>query len=128
MRLNLDINISVHLVDTCAAREMDVSWRFQKSIKVGPFRINLSKSGVGYSVGTRGLRLGRDAKGRNYTNVSIPGTGISNRTYHQSSSAKQQTHRPIVKTTGNQLKTGSNTNLLPAAVVIALLLLWLITR
>jgi hypothetical protein len=36
---------------------------FRKSIKAGPFRINLSKSGVGLSVGVRGLRVGIGPKG-----------------------------------------------------------------
>lgn len=36
---------------------------FRQSIKAGPFRINLSKSGVGLSVGVRGLRVGIGPKG-----------------------------------------------------------------
>ena len=52
---------------------------FRKSIGAGPFRINLSKSGVGYSVGTRGLRTGVSAKGRRYTSFGIPGTGVGYR-------------------------------------------------
>lgn len=36
---------------------------FRQSVKVGPFRINLSKSGVGLSVGVRGLRVGVGPKG-----------------------------------------------------------------
>jgi hypothetical protein len=58
-----------------------MAWRFRKSLKLGPLRFNLSKSGVGYSFGGRGFRLGKDAKGRSYTAASIPGTGIYNRTY-----------------------------------------------
>lgn len=30
--------------------------RYRKSIKAGPFRINLSKSGMGWSVGGKGYR------------------------------------------------------------------------
>lgn len=56
--------------------------RFQKSIRLAPgIRINLSKSGMGVSVGPKGLKLGVDAKGRRYSSVGIPGTGISQRTY-----------------------------------------------
>ncbi|MFC5861765.1 DUF4236 domain-containing protein [Acidicapsa dinghuensis] len=54
---------------------------FRKSLNLGPLRINASKSGLGYSVGGRGFRIGRDAKGRPYKSFSIPGTGIYNRTY-----------------------------------------------
>lgn len=39
--------------------------RFRKSIKLGGgFRLNLSKSGVGYSWGTKGFRISKSAKGR----------------------------------------------------------------
>lgn len=51
--------------------------RFRKSIKAGPVRINLSKSGVGYSVGTKGYRVTKTANGRIRKTASIPGTGIS---------------------------------------------------
>jgi len=58
-----------------------MAWRFRKSIKLGPLRLNLSKSGVGSSIGVRGFRVGQDAKGRSYTATSIPGTGIYERKY-----------------------------------------------
>jgi hypothetical protein len=58
-----------------------MAWRFRKSLKLGPVRLNLSKSGVGYSIGGRGFRVGKDAKGRAYTAASIPGTGLYSRTY-----------------------------------------------
>lgn len=35
---------------------------FRKSIKIGPARINLSKSGVGYSVGAGGIRYTKSPK------------------------------------------------------------------
>lgn len=53
---------------------------FRKSIGVGPFRVNLSKSGVGYSVGGMGVRTGVSAKGKKYTSFGVPGTGLSYRT------------------------------------------------
>jgi hypothetical protein len=58
-----------------------MAWRFRKSIKLGPLRLNLSKSGIGTSIGVRGFRVGQDAKGRSYTAASIPGTGLYSRTY-----------------------------------------------
>jgi tetratricopeptide (TPR) repeat protein len=59
-----------------------VRLRFRKSIKVAPgVRVNLSKSGVGMSVGTKGVRVGVGPRGR-YTSVSIPGTGIYGIEYH----------------------------------------------
>ena len=54
-----------------------MGWRFRRSFKAGPFRINISKSGVGSSVGGRGFRTGISANGRRYSRFTIPGTGIS---------------------------------------------------
>lgn len=54
-----------------------MGFRFRKSINFGGFRINLSKSGIGYSFGFPGLRWTKLANGRSRTTASIPGTGIS---------------------------------------------------
>ena len=39
---------------------------YRKSVNLGPFRVNLSKSGLGYSVGGRGSRVGPTSRGRKY--------------------------------------------------------------
>ena len=54
-----------------------MGFRFRKTIKAGPVNINLSKSGIGASVGVKGARITRTAKGKTRTTVGIPGTGIS---------------------------------------------------
>jgi hypothetical protein len=64
-----------------------MAWRFRKSIKIGPLRLNLSKSGLGASIGVRGFRVGQDAKGQSYTAASIPGTGIYERKYSSQTNA-----------------------------------------
>jgi hypothetical protein len=56
-----------------------MGWYFRRGINLGPFRVNLSRSGVGWSVGRRGARIGVDAKGRRTTHASIPGTGLGHR-------------------------------------------------
>jgi len=38
----------------------------RKSVRLGPVRFNLAKSGIGTSIGVRGLRVGQDARGRGY--------------------------------------------------------------
>jgi hypothetical protein len=53
---------------------------YRKSIGLGPFRVNLSKTGVGYSVGGPGFRTGVSPRGRRYTTFSVPGTGLGYRT------------------------------------------------
>lgn len=61
-----------------------MGFRFQRSIKILPgLRMNLSKSGVGFSAGNRGAHMGVDAKGRRYTSLGVPGTGISWRGYRK---------------------------------------------
>jgi hypothetical protein len=45
---------------------------YRKSVKLGPFRVNLSGSGIGYSLGGRGFRVGKSSRGRNYAAFSIP--------------------------------------------------------
>lgn len=52
--------------------------RFRKSVRVGKcFRINVSKSGIGYSFGVPGARITHSSRGRVSSTVGIPGTGLS---------------------------------------------------
>jgi hypothetical protein len=62
-----------------------MGWNVRRSINFGPFRFNLSRSGIGYSMGAPGFRIGKDAKGRTYSASSIPGTGLYRRDYVSSS-------------------------------------------
>ena len=64
--------------------------RFQRRIKVLPgVRINLSKSGVGFSVGGRGAHIGITARGQRYTSIGMPGTGLSWREYQHKPAARK---------------------------------------
>lgn len=56
-----------------------MGFRVRKSIPLGKsgVRINISKSGIGGSVGTKGMRVTKMTNGRNRSTVSIPGAGIS---------------------------------------------------
>ena len=54
-----------------------MGFRFRKRLNVGPFRMNFSKSGVGYSVGGKGFRVTKKAGGGYRTTASVPGSGIS---------------------------------------------------
>lgn len=56
-----------------------MAWFLRKSLKLGPLRLNLSKSGLGLSAGIKGLRAGIDAKGRKY--VAGGRGGLYFRTY-----------------------------------------------
>jgi len=55
-----------------------MGFRYRKSINLGGgFRINISKSGIGYSWGVKGYRVTKLASGGTRTTLSVPGTGLS---------------------------------------------------
>jgi tetratricopeptide (TPR) repeat protein len=53
-----------------------MGFRFRKRIGIFKFlNMNLSKSGIGFSFGVRGARIGINSRGL-YTSVGLPGTGL----------------------------------------------------
>jgi tetratricopeptide (TPR) repeat protein len=55
-----------------------MSIRFRRSIKLGAgVRLNLTKTGIGLSVGGRGHRISVHSSGRSTRTLGIPGTGLS---------------------------------------------------
>lgn len=67
--------------------------RFRKSKKVGPFRVNISQKGAGWSVGVPGLRYTKKAGGGSRVTASVPGTGIS---YVKESGGSNQRKKPRI--------------------------------
>lgn len=54
-----------------------MGFSFRKAFNIGKLlRINISKSGIGFSAGIPGFRVGIDPKGKVRRTLSIPGTGI----------------------------------------------------
>ena len=53
-----------------------MGFSYRKSVKLGPFRMTASKSGVSYSVGVKGARVTKRANGKVQTTLSVPGTGL----------------------------------------------------
>lgn len=53
-----------------------MGWRWRKSFGRGPFRISMSRRGIGWSLGIPGLRFGRSPDGRTCMSQGIPGTGL----------------------------------------------------
>jgi len=99
---------------------LPMAWRFRKSIKLGPLKLNLSKSGVGYSIGGCGFRVGKDAKGRSYTATSIPGTGIYQRKYASPDKATAGDAAPVSVDSARQT-SGAGCLVLLVLVVLAAL-------
>ncbi len=70
-----------------------MGFRFRKSIHLGAgIRINLSKRGVGASIGTKGARYTVGPTGRRAT-FTLPGTGLSYQTKTRGSKRKGQSAR-----------------------------------
>ncbi|HUM51815.1 MAG TPA: DUF4236 domain-containing protein [Chitinophagales bacterium] len=83
-----------------------MGFSFRKSVGFGPFRVNLSKSGIGTSIGVKGLRVGVNSKGQAYRNLSIPGTGIFSRKVYSNSNNLNQTSNQLEST--QQLQNNYN--------------------
>ena len=79
-----------------------MGFRFRKSLNYGPFRINFSKSGIGYSFGGKGFRVTKTATGKTRTTASIPGTGIS---YVKETSGSHSSGSYGASSTGGNIKT-----------------------
>lgn len=91
--------------------------RFRKSINLGfGFRINVSKSGVGYSWGVPGYRKTASANGKKYTTYSIPKTGISyvNRKNKQKSHSGNYDFTPTPQEEMQNIESADINNFQPA--------------
>ena len=93
--------------------------RYRKSMKLpGGFRVNLSKSGVGYSWGVKGYRVTKTAKGTTRTTTSIPGTGLS----HVKESGGKSASRKS-SASSDPAPEGKRSGCLPRIVAIPLVVL-----
>lgn len=78
-----------------------MGWYFRKSLGFGPLRVNLSKSGVGYSLGVRGARIGANARG---TYIRMGRGGVYYQKYLQTNSSGPRTE-PVPAPFQPQLST-----------------------
>lgn len=99
-----------------------MGFRYRKSINFGPFRLNVSKSGIGYSVGVKGYRITKKANGGIRKTVSIPGTGISHVTEIPASEVaaakKSATRKTVPAPQSEEEKGGGLQALIFCAVVV----------
>lgn len=70
-----------------------MGWSFRRSMGIGPVRLNVSRSGVGASVGVKGFRVGMNARGRRYMSASAFGL-----TFRQTSKSRPG-RSPVTHTT-----------------------------
>jgi tetratricopeptide (TPR) repeat protein len=74
-----------------------MGFRFHRSIGLGKFlRLNISKSGIGFSAGIPGLRVSTGPRG-SYFSAGLPGTGLSYRK-KLTGASKPQRPTPTAKT------------------------------
>ena len=96
--------------------------RFRKSINFGGSRINISKSGVGGSVGGKGFRYTKKANGGTRTTTSIPGTGLSYQKDKGKAKSRKAASADITdisnKTTSVVLKVTGVITLIPATLLL----------
>ncbi|MEU7892917.1 DUF4236 domain-containing protein [Nonomuraea sp. NPDC049152] len=64
-----------------------MGWHYRKSIKLGPFRIHLSRHGVGHSFGNRRFHVSTTPDGRRHLTLRLPGG------FHLSKSLGGRGHR-----------------------------------
>lgn len=75
-------------VDEVPQSEVRMGFYLRKSFRMGPLRLNVSKSGLGVSAGVRGARIGLTSQGRSYVHAGRYGLymrqqlGSSARTAH----------------------------------------------
>ena len=97
-----------------------MGWYFRKSLGLGPLRLNLSKSGIGYSVGVRGARIGVGPRG-NY--VRLGRGGIYYQKYFSTSPATHSSRisprvdatvdgTPIITAAASELRDETSAGLL----------------
>jgi len=90
---------------------------FRRSRKILPgVRMNLSKNGVGFSIGTRGARYSISPTGRRTASIGIPGTGLS---YRTSSGASKPVPRSSQSTNRERARQAAHHNY-PSSVVRAI--------
>ena len=89
-----------------------MGWRWRRSINAGGARATLSKSGVGFSYGFAGLRIGRSPSGNYWVSATIPGTGMSFIKYFDNTKSSLQTSNAVSNQT-TKSTTGTATATTP---------------
>jgi hypothetical protein len=89
-----------------------MGWRWRRSINAGGARATLSKSGVGFSYGFAGLRIGRSPSGNYWVSATIPGTGMSFIKYFDNTKSSLQTSSAVSNQT-TKSTTGTATATTP---------------
>ena len=98
-----------------------MGWYFRRSKKFGPFRLTLSRRGLGASVGAKGLRLGTGPRGA-YVSGSRAGFGFRQSLggHKRTSAGDAAEPRGCAHALGRVIKAAVILGLILAAVVFVL--------
>lgn len=72
---------------------MGFGFRRRRGLFGGLLAVNLSRHGIGASLGVPGARAGVDGSGRTYARLGIPGTGMFYRARLAHEHARDRAHR-----------------------------------
>lgn len=84
-----------------------MAWYIKKYVNIGPVRLNLSKSGIGTSVGVKGFRIGIKSNGKSYIHAGR--YGMFYRHEFNSTFSKEIIQEPIQKDDLDNCIDGNNT-------------------
>ncbi|MCT3021101.1 DUF4236 domain-containing protein [Pediococcus pentosaceus] len=102
-----------------------MGWRYRKSLNLGKyFRMNFSKSGIGWSTGFKGFRYTKKANGGTRTTNTISGTGISYvKDYPDKTKSKNSIKPDINNMSPNKKKPYKNW-LIVFAIILTIILIF----
>ncbi|KAF0349736.1 DUF4236 domain-containing protein [Pediococcus pentosaceus] len=102
-----------------------MGWRYRKSLNLGKyFRMNFSKSGIGWSTGFKGFRYTKKADGGTRTTNTISGTGISYvKDYPDKTKSKNSIKPDINNMSPNKKKPYKNW-LIVFAIILTIILIF----
>ncbi|MCE5960969.1 DUF4236 domain-containing protein [Pediococcus pentosaceus] len=102
-----------------------MGWRYRKSLNLGKyFRMNFSKSGIGWSTGFKGFRCTKKANGGTRTTNTISGTGISYvKDYPDKTKSKSSIKPDINNMSPNKKKPYKNW-LIVFAIILTIILIF----
>lgn len=102
-----------------------MGWRYRKSVNLGKhFRLNFSKSGIGWSTGVKGFRYTKKANGGTRTTNTISGTGISYTKDHPDKNKRTNNVKSDNNNVSVNPKKPRNNWLTAIAIILGIILLF----
>lgn len=104
-----------------------MGWRYRRSVNIGPFRLNFSKSGIGYSVGGKFFRVTKKANGGIRSTSTIPGLHLSKVTEYSAKDVAASTAAAKSTAGNSQRRNGSSKKSIAGGLAILVLVAALVS-